>query len=116
MNHFHFGSARAAATVSFYEKYFGFRKIKNLGKTHVLKDQRNFILAIDEENEASPIPQSAHLGFTLSDPESVQLLYESLASDEVPLPGPLKKTSPRAVHFYCVDPSNNRVEVGWYDW
>ena len=116
MNHFHFSSSNAVATVSFYERYFGFQKIKKLGGTHVLKDRGNFILAIDEVDKATPIPAGSHLGFTLIGADAVQRLYEEMAKDEVPLNGELQNPSARAIHFYCLDPSRNRVEVGWYEW
>lgn len=116
MNHFHFGSSNAVATVSFYEKYFGFREIKRLGPTHVLRDDNNFILAIDEIAGAEPIPNCAHLGFTLTDPDVVEELHVTMSADQVPLPGELQRPSTRATHFYCQDPSGNRIEVGWYSW
>lgn len=115
MNHFHFGSSNAASTAWFYEKYFGFCEVKQLGKTRVLKNQSGFILAIDENEAAEPIPRGTHLGFTLGSPDEVQALFIGLQHDEFALTGELQIPSLRAIHFYCFDPSLNRVEVGWYD-
>ncbi len=115
MNHFHFSSASPLPTITFYEKYFGFRKIKMLGKTHVLVSQAKFILAIDESTASDPIPASSHLGFSLPARSEVQSLYEKMREDDQSSTGALLEPSPRALHFYCSDPSGNRLEIGWYD-
>jgi catechol 2,3-dioxygenase-like lactoylglutathione lyase family enzyme len=115
VNHFHFASARAGETISFYETYFGFRERRTLGKTHVLMNDSRFLLAIDETEACGPALNGAHLGFSLANPEAVKALFHKMARAGVTLSGNLLEPSARATHFYCVDPSGNRVEVGWFD-
>ena len=113
MKHFHFPSAEPEKTADFYETFFGFRKLRRLGNTQVLADRANFLLAIDECEACAPPPDSTHLGFCLESREQVPELYARLqAQHEVT---ELREPTPKVSHFYCQDPTGNRLEVGWYD-
>jgi catechol 2,3-dioxygenase-like lactoylglutathione lyase family enzyme len=115
VNHFHFPSVRVQETIAFYEKYFGFRQARLLGSTHVLKNERNFLLAIDEAEVATPLPRSIHLGFTLSTREDVYELHKRMEEEKTPSLSEFLSPSKKAAHFYCEDPTGHRLEVGWYD-
>jgi len=115
VNHFHFPSANALPTISFYERYFGFRKIRLLGNTHILINQNKFLLAIDESTASDPLPATSHLGFQLPDKEEVRKIHEQMRTDFPSDTGHLLEPSARALHYYCSDPSGNRLEIGWYE-
>jgi catechol 2,3-dioxygenase-like lactoylglutathione lyase family enzyme len=115
MNHFHFASHAVDPTIAFYETYFGFRQARVLGKTHVLVGDHGFLLAIDEGESAATLPKGSHLGFTLESPEKVHALFRRMAAEGVAITSALVTPSPRASHFYCLDPSGQPLEVGWYD-
>lgn len=114
MNHFHFTTDAVKPTIDFYAKYFDFKEIKLLGKTHVLRNLNGFVLGIDEGNESKGLPQTAHLGFTFEEEAQVASLFQSMQKDTQCKVTPLEKPSPRASHFYCLDPSGNKLEIGWY--
>ena len=111
MNHFHFPSAAVPETIDFYTKHFAFREIATLGKTHVLRDDKGFLLAIDESAEGDPPSKARHLGFHLEGKRAVLELFLRL---KPMVKSPLIEPSPRVIHFYCEDPSGNRLEIGWY--
>lgn len=114
MNHFHFSTPYYNQTIDFYEKHFAFKEIKQLGKTHVLKNARGFFLGVDEGECANLLPQETHLGFTFESQEEVLTLYKTLKESKQCSVGVLQTPSPRATHFYCSDPSGNHLEIGWY--
>lgn len=114
MNHFHFPSHRHLETISFYEGYFGFRKLRQLGKAHILVGMHGFLLAIDEKDRADTLPSGIHLGFRYESPEKVQKLFKRMSDDGEKL-SDLLTPSERATHFYCEDPNGNKIEVGWYE-
>lgn len=114
MNHFHFASSAVDPTIAFYETYFHFQKCRTLGKTHVLEGSHGFLLAIDESEDSVCLPPGSHLGFRLDTPEAVQAIYRRMYADGVPITTPLATPSPRASHFYCLDPSGHSIEVGYY--
>jgi len=111
MNHFHFPSAAVPATIDFYTSHFAFQKVATLGKTHVLRDTKGFLLAIDESEASAPPPKAQHLGFHLDGKQAVLDLFQKL---KAATKSPLIEPSPRVIHFYCEDPSGNRLEIGWY--
>lgn len=115
MNHFHFSASDTLATIQFYEQYFGFRKIRSLKNTHVLTDNSGFLLAIDESNDCTSLPQTCHLGFTLPSAERVRQTYQNMLQEKVQIIAPLQMPSAKAIHFYCQDPAGNTIEVGWYN-
>ncbi len=114
MNHFHFPSNTVASTVEFYESFFGFRKKITLGKTQVLENGERFLLAIDESYTTAPLSERIHLGFRLENAAEVSSLHTRMKKEGVAAMGDLMNPSPHALHFYCADPSGNRLEIGWY--
>ncbi len=114
MNHFHFSSAAVDPTIAFYESYFGFPKVRTMGKTHVLEGEHGFLLAMDEAEASKPLG-AAHLGFRLNTHEAVRSIYRRMKEEGVAITSELATPSPRASHFYCLDPSGQTIEVGFYD-
>ena len=117
MNHFHFGTDRVVETSQFYEKYFGFSKILELGSTLVLRNAKDFILAIDplERGASNPCENSAlHLGFVLKDRSEVNRVFDLMRDEKLGSLGSLLSPTPKVLHFYCNDPAGNRLEIGWY--
>lgn len=121
LNHLHISSPAVPETCSFYHQYFGFDVRWRILDKVVLADAEGFILAIDPvapPPEASP-EQTArptavqHIGFYLDTPEEVVALHRRMKSDGVGIPQELVERSANCLHFYCVDPSGNSIEVGW---
>lgn len=115
MNHFHFASQAVARTRDFYIRYFGFRERAKIGRTLVLENSDGFLLALDESRESSSMPENAHLGFRLKDAATVDHINAQMRAEGTVIVGTVLSPSPRARQFYCLDPSGNRIEVGWYD-
>ena len=114
LRHLHFGAQDVKQTQAFYETYFGFQEHLNLGDTVVLKDADQFVLAIDALEKVPPASPTLHFGFLLRSAKAVESLYEKMHRAGVSVVQPLKKISDKAIQFYCLDPSGNKVEVGWY--
>lgn len=115
MNHFHFTTSEVEKTADFYTRFFGFRTVKQLGKTRVLKNSSGFILALDEGTETLPIPEASHIGFTCESDDRLAELFVKIKDNPENKASAIVRHGSRAAHFYCKDPSGNGIEVGWYN-
>ena len=118
LNHLHFSSPALPETCAFYHRYFGFEVRWRILDKVVLSDSEGFILAIDpipqsEHDQASHASQLRHLGFYLDTPDEVVALHRRMKDDGVDISQELVERSANCLHFYCVDPSGNPIEVGW---
>ena len=113
LNHIHLTSSEPQKTSEFYQKYFGFKRVRQIQKTTVMTNADQFILAFDGVEISQAVRKPCHIGFTLTEKGEVELLYQRMQRDGISA-GDLQSPNDNVIHFYCEDPCGNSIEVGWY--
>jgi catechol 2,3-dioxygenase-like lactoylglutathione lyase family enzyme len=114
LNHVHLAGPDVAALRSFYETWFGFRKVADHGEGAFLRDEADFLIAIDPVKDGAKFPGWFHLGFCLDGPAKVRDLHARMRAAGVPIVRELLDFEGEAAAFYCEDPGGTKVEVSWH--
>jgi catechol 2,3-dioxygenase-like lactoylglutathione lyase family enzyme len=116
LNHLHIKTENLAETREFYENYFGFKQAFDHGEGAFLMDEAGFLLAIFPYKKDEPrfrFPEWFHFGFCMPDEDTVRNLYMRMRNDGTQFVRPMKVYDDGTVHYLCLDPAGNRIEVSW---
>jgi catechol 2,3-dioxygenase-like lactoylglutathione lyase family enzyme len=113
--HLHLGVRDVAASRSFFEKYFGFRRHFPEAPDLFLTNDHGFLLALAPIDGAEPLalPEWFHLGFHGATADEVRALFKRMQEDRVAIAEPWTEFESGTVKFHCFDPSGYRIEVRW---
>jgi catechol 2,3-dioxygenase-like lactoylglutathione lyase family enzyme len=110
LGHIQLNTPKLEEQVSFYEKYFAFKRKKH-GKGWFLWNQAGFLMAINPLEEAPVMPPWFHIGFRYETKSEVDSLYEKLKVDGFSV-GQLDNYDDY-MQFRFPDPTGYVVEVFW---
>jgi catechol 2,3-dioxygenase-like lactoylglutathione lyase family enzyme len=113
LNHLNLTVPDVPETQAFFETYFGFRRVAQMGRDTiaVLVDESGFILTLNNFDKATEVeyPGAFHIGFMQESRQQVDEMYERLKS------AGLAAEAPKEFHgawtFYFRAPGGFLVEV-----
>jgi catechol 2,3-dioxygenase-like lactoylglutathione lyase family enzyme len=113
LNHLNLTVPDVPRTRDFFETYFGFQRVAELGRDAlvVLADESGFVLTLNNFDRATEVtyPGAFHVGFMQESPERVNEMYERLKAGGFDAPPP--KEFHGAWTFYVRAPGGFLVEV-----
>ena len=113
LNHLNLTVPDVSRTREFFETYFGFRSIVEMGRDAlaVLVDESGFILSLNNFDKATKVeyPGAFHIGFMQKSPQQVDEIYQRLKSDGFDVKPP--KEFHGAWTFFFRAPGGFLVEV-----
>lgn len=110
LGHIQLNTPKLEEQVSFYEKYFDFKRKKH-GKGWFLWNRAGFLMAVNPLEEQPIMPSWFHIGFRFESKSEVDALYEKLKLDGFSV-GELDKYDDY-VQFRFPDPTGYVVEIFW---
>jgi len=110
LSHIQLNTPKLEEQVSFYEKYFGFKRKKH-GKGWFLWNQAGFLMAVNPLEELPLMPAWFHVGFRYETKAEVQAIYDQLKLAGYSV-GPLDQFDDY-MQFRFPDPTGYLVEVFW---
>jgi len=113
LNHIHLGTKNLKAIQTFYEVYFGFKKMFDHGEGVFLINSSKFLIAIDPVETLPVFPDWYHLGFCLDTEAEVLKIYEKMKYSNENIVKDLKVSPNEYAVFFVKDPDGNKIEVRW---
>lgn len=110
ISHIQLNTPKLEEQVSFYEKYFDFKRKKH-GKGWFLWNRAGFLMAVNPLEEAPTMPEWFHIGFRYETKEEVTALFTKLKSDGFDL-GQIDDSN-YYMQFRFADPAGYTVEIFW---
>ena len=110
LNHLHLHVKSLARSQRFYESWFGFREHARHGDVLLLRDGKEFDLALFPDPKPARLPEWFHLGFRLPTATDVHAFHARMKS--LKSRGKIH-TEPGYVSFRLRDPDGHGIEVYW---
>jgi catechol 2,3-dioxygenase-like lactoylglutathione lyase family enzyme len=110
LGHIQLNTPKLEEQVSFYEKYFDFKRKKH-GKGWFLWNRAGFLMAVNPLEEPPIMPPWFHIGFRFESKVEVHALYEKLKLDGFSV-GELDNYDDY-MQFRFPDPTGYVVEIFW---
>jgi catechol 2,3-dioxygenase-like lactoylglutathione lyase family enzyme len=110
LSHIQLNSPKLEEHVSFYEKYFAFKRKKH-GKGWFLWNQAGFLMAVNPLDEPPNMPSWFHIGFRFETKAEVLQLHDQLTKDGFS-PSKLDDYEDY-MQFRFPDPTGYVIEVFW---
>jgi len=111
LNHLDLQVRDVSATRLFFERYFGFETQSNPTSPAlvIMTDESGFVLVLQRSATAERYPEGFHLGFLLSNEETVRALHARARADGIPVSEVI--VNGRGTMIYLTAPEGYFVEV-----
>ncbi len=110
LNHIHLRVTSVPRAAAFYQRYFGMRELVWHGDMVFMRDHAGMDLALAPAETLEPFPSWFHIGFRLDSAADVRTLFDTVASDGIPIKESFRVEGP-LFYFRCLDPDGHQIEV-----
>ncbi len=112
ITHLHLNTRDRARSEAVYRDWFGLA-IKKKGDTITfMTGERDFLLALMDDQEPAPLPAWFHFGMRMESAEAVRAKHGEMAAGGVPITRPMRD-DPAITSFRCDDPNGCSIEIYW---
>lgn len=112
LTHLHLHTRDRDRSAAFYQRWFGLALVRRGEAITFMKGDRDFLLALADEDGAQPMPAWFHFGMRVDSADRVRTLLIDLERGGVPIVKALYE-DPKFASFRCADPDGYPIEVYW---
>lgn len=114
LDHLHLHVRDLDASRRFYERWFGFSADAEpaTGETLFARNRHRFLICLTPDDQAVPLPDTVHFGFTLPTSDAVRNGYRRMQLARVTILHELYE-SEEFVSYAVRDPDGNGIEIYW---